>query len=168
MPSTLHTLIRLLRKEGSTVSFAESCTGGKLSSLLTEQSGVSDVFMGSVVSYSNQAKKDLLDVSAESLASEGAVSETVAKQMARGVRKKLRTDWAVAITGIAGPTGATPQKPVGMVCFGVAGPGKDSSKDESVFEDSVTRQFEGDRVSIQKQSAEYAMEFLANSLGKNR
>jgi PncC family amidohydrolase len=159
MPSTLHTLIRLLRKEGSTVSFAESCSGGKLSSLLTEQSGVSDVFMGSVVSYSNQAKKDLLDVQAESLASEGAVSETVAKQMAQGVRKKMRTDWAVSITGIAGPTGATPQKPVGMVCFGVAG---------SEFEDSVTRQFEGDRVSIQKQSAEFAMEFLASSLEKSQ
>ena len=88
----LQELIRSLRNQKLTVSFAESCTGGALSSFLTEQAGVSDIYLGSVVSYSNEAKVDLLGVRRDTLMQEGAVSESVARQMAHGVRRQLKTD----------------------------------------------------------------------------
>ncbi len=123
------------------MGFAESCTGGALSAFLTEQPGVSDIYLGSVVSYSNEAKVDLLGVRRDTLMQEGAVSEAVARQMAQGVRRQLKTDWSVAITGIAGPTGGTPGKPVGTVCFAIAGPN---------FEESRKEFFSGNRKDIQR------------------
>lgn len=153
----LQELIRSLRNQKLTVGFAESCTGGALSAFLTEQSGVSDIFLGSVVSYSNEAKVDLLGVRRDTLMQEGAVSETVARQMAHGVRRQLKTDWSVAITGIAGPTGGTPSKPVGTVCIAIAGPG---------FEDSRKELFSGDRKTIQMTSVDYAVAWLSSVLDK--
>lgn len=153
----LQELIKSLRDQKLTVGFAESCTGGALSAFLTEQPGVSDIFLGSVVSYSNEAKMDLLGVSRDTLMQEGAVSEAVARQMAHGVRRQLKTDWSVAITGIAGPTGGTSGKPVGTVCFAIAGPGFESSRKEF---------FSGDRKVIQQQSVDCAVSWLAEVLGK--
>ena len=154
----LQELIRSLRDQKLTVGFAESCTGGALSAFLTEQPGISDIFLGSVVSYSNEAKVDLLGVRRDTLMQEGAVSESVARQMAHGVRRQLKTDWSVAITGIAGPTGGTPGKPVGTVCFAIVGPG---------FEDSRKELFSGDRKAIQQQSVDCAIGWLAEVLDKN-
>ncbi len=151
----LQELIRSLRDRKLTVGFAESCTGGALSAFLTEQPGISDIFLGSVVSYSNEAKVDLLGVRRDTLMQEGAVSEEVARQMAHGVRRQLKTDWSVAITGIAGPTGGTPGKPVGTVCFAIAGPN---------FEASGKEFFSGDRKGIQQASVDHAVLWLCKIL----
>ena len=113
---------KLLQEKGETLSVAESCTGGGLGSMLTSVSGSSAYFMGGVISYDNQVKISLLGVSPEDLAQVGAVSDTVAKQMAQGVRSRLGTTWALSITGIAGPGGGTESKPVGLVYIGLAGP----------------------------------------------
>ncbi len=111
-----------LRAKGQTLAVAESCTGGGLGQMLTETAGSSDYFMGGIISYANRVKVDLLGVDPEVLATEGAVSEMVARQMAAGVKSKLATDWGVSITGIAGPGGGTDAKPVGLVYIGIAAP----------------------------------------------
>ncbi|WP_413289966.1 CinA family protein [Bdellovibrio sp. HCB337] len=149
-------LLQLLRTRKFTIGFAESCTGGLLSATLASQAGVSDVFKGSVVSYANEAKMDLLGVQASTLKAEGAVSEAVARQMAQGTRKQLKVDVSVAITGIAGPTGGTPDKPVGTVCFAVAGPG--------VAEVAQRKQFSGNRSEVQEASVRFALEYLILNL----
>jgi PncC family amidohydrolase len=154
----LQELLALLRSRKLTVGFAESCTGGLLSATLTSLSGVSDVFMGAVVSYSYEAKMDLLGVQASTLKNEGAVSESVALQMAQGARKQLKVDIALAITGIAGPTGGTPDKPVGTVCFAVGGPG--------LAESALRKHFSGDRTEVQKASVHFALEYLISVLKK--
>jgi nicotinamide-nucleotide amidase len=105
----------LLRRAGLTVSLAESCTGGLLGNRLTDVSGSSDYFVGGVVAYSNSIKNRILGVSQEILDNFGAVSEPCAKAMAKGVRELYQTDISISITGIAGPTGGTPEKPVGTV-----------------------------------------------------
>lgn len=105
---------------GRTVATAESCTAGLLTARLTERPGSSEYVAGGVVAYSNAAKTDLLDVDAALIDEHGAVSEPVADAMAGGALRRFRADVAVAITGIAGPGGATPAKPVGTVCFAVA------------------------------------------------
>lgn len=112
----------LLRRDQQTLSVAESCTGGGLGQMLTEISGSSDYFWGGVISYDNSVKINLLGVNAEDLAKFGAVSATVAEQMALGVRSRLGTSWGLSITGIAGPTGGTETKPVGLVYIGLAKP----------------------------------------------
>lgn len=105
----------ILEKKGLTISTAESCTGGNISHLITSVPGSSRYFKGSVVSYSNDVKKDVLSVSVESLDKFGAVSEDVAREMVVGVQKILKTDCAIAVTGIAGPDGGSKEKPVGTV-----------------------------------------------------
>ena len=112
----------LLREQGKTVSTAESCTGGLIAHKLTSISGSSDYFLGSVVAYANEIKMDSLGVSEQNLIDFGAVSEQVVIQMADGVKKRLKTDYAVATSGIAGPNGGTSEKPVGTVWIAVAGP----------------------------------------------
>ena len=111
-----------LKARGLTIATAESCTGGKLASLLNKHAGSSAFYMGSVVAYDNRVKEQVLDVSAEDLKTHGAVSEEVVKQMANGVRNLLRTDFAIATSGIAGPDGGTSEKPVGTVWIGWATP----------------------------------------------
>jgi nicotinamide-nucleotide amidase len=113
----------LLRSSGETLSIAESCTGGGLGQMLTEIPGSSDYFWGGVIAYDNSVKLGLLGVNPEDLEKFGAVSATVAEQMAAGVKNRLSTTWGLSITGIAGPTGGTKAKPIGLVYIGLAGPG---------------------------------------------
>ena len=113
---------KLLLKRGQTLAVAESCTGGWLGETLTEVSGSSSYFLGGVISYSNDIKVDLLNVDRQILDRHGAVSAIVAEQMAIGVKAKLKSDWGISITGIAGPTGGTETKPVGLIYVGIAYP----------------------------------------------
>jgi len=115
-------LIKELTKRNQTIVFAESCTGGLLSASLTSISGSSQVFQGSIVSYSNELKHSLLDISEEKLTKYGAVSEEVCEAMAINVKEKLRADWAISISGIAGPNGGSQDKPVGLVYISISGP----------------------------------------------
>ena len=112
----------LLRERGETVAVAESCTGGGLGALLTDQPGSSDYFWGGVIAYYNQVKIKLLGVDPEIIEYCGAVSEATAEAMALGVKERLGTDWGIAITGIAGPGGGTEEKPIGTVYVGLADP----------------------------------------------
>lgn len=110
-------LVSYLIRENKKIATAESCTGGLLASRLTDISGVSSVFEMGIVSYSNRIKTEILGVSKELLDSVGAVSEEVAKEMSKGVCKRADADIGVGITGIAGPTGGSPEKPIGTVWF---------------------------------------------------
>jgi nicotinamide-nucleotide amidase len=112
----------LLRSGGLTIATAESCTGGLLAGRLTDLAGSSDYVLGGLVVYSNEAKTALAGVDAALIARVGAVSVEVAEALADGARERLGADLGVGITGIAGPGGGTPEKPVGLVCFSVAGP----------------------------------------------
>ncbi|MCS7239909.1 MAG: CinA family protein [Candidatus Bipolaricaulota bacterium] len=112
----------LLRARGLTLAVAESCTGGLLGMRLTEVPGASDYFRGGLIAYSNAVKQELLGVPGEVLAKHGAVSPECARAMAEGARRLFRVDLALAITGIAGPTGGTPEKPVGLVYIALAHP----------------------------------------------
>ena len=114
----------MLRRKGVTVATAESCTGGEIAHMITSVPGSSAYFKGSVVSYANEVKVNVLGVQAADLEREGAVSETVVLQMAEGVKKLMHTDFAVSTSGVAGPDGGTPEKPVGTVWIGVATPDK--------------------------------------------
>lgn len=113
-------LVELLKARGLTCATAESCTGGGVGAAITSAPGASDVFLGGVVSYANAVKRDVLGVSPETLATAGAVSSETAAQMAEGVRRLVKADLAVSVTGVAGPGGGTPEKPVGLVWFGLA------------------------------------------------
>lgn len=113
-------VIDLLRSRKQTLAFAESCTGGLIGSRMTDVPGASEIFLGGVVSYANAAKEKFLGVRAETLASHGAVSEAVAKEMAVGAREKFGSDFAIAVTGIAGPSGGSADKPVGTVFIALA------------------------------------------------
>ncbi|MDY0076162.1 MAG: competence/damage-inducible protein A [Bacteroidales bacterium] len=112
----------LLRKKNATLATAESCTGGYIAHLITSIAGSSAYFKGSVVAYENQVKTNLLGVSAHDLTHHGAVSREVVEQMAKGIKQKLNTDYALATSGIAGPDGGTDEKPVGTVWIALAGP----------------------------------------------
>lgn len=153
---TLKQLVERLQFLKHTVAFAESCTGGLLSSWLTALPGVSSVYRGSVVSYHPDAKVQLLLVPRSALQSYGEVSLPVALAMAHGARNQLGSDWALSMTGIAGPSGGTTEKPVGTVCFGLVGPGVERS--------SVQRFGLLPRVEIQQKSALFALDFLLSEL----
>jgi nicotinamide-nucleotide amidase len=131
----------LLRQVGQTVAVAESCTGGGLGQLLTTVPGSSAYFWGGIISYDNRVKQGLLGVSADDLATQGAVSQTVARQMASGVRSRLGTTWGVSITGIAGPDGGSETKPVGLVYIGIAGPGGVLEGHRYLFGNNRDREF---------------------------
>jgi nicotinamide-nucleotide amidase len=118
-----------LRASGRTVGTAESCTGGAIASLLTSVPGSSDYYRGSIISYANELKHNLLGVSEDDLNRYGAVSRPVVEQMAKGALKTLGCDYAIATSGIAGPGGGTAEKPVGTVRIAIAGPGKVVSKE---------------------------------------
>ncbi len=113
---------KLLKDKHKSISTAESCTGGYIAHLITSIPGASDYYSGSVVAYSNDIKEKLLEVSHTALISYGAVSEEVVKEMALGVRRKFQTDYSIATSGIAGPDGGTPEKPVGLVWIAVDTP----------------------------------------------
>ena len=148
----LEDLVTLLQARGWVLGTAESCSGGLIAHRLTNLSGVSAVYAGGVVSYSNALKMRLLGVPEATLEAHGAVSPETARAMVLGAQERLSVDWAVAVTGIAGPTGGTPEKPVGLVYMAVAGPGARCA---------VRRyQFHGDRESIKTQTADAALTFL--------
>ena len=140
-----------LRRRGQTLATAESCTGGLVSARLTDVPGASDGFVGGVVSYSNDVKEHQLGVPLSVLVEYGAVSEEVARAMASGVRNRLAADWGIGITGIAGPTGGTEDKPVGLVHWAVAGPG-------GVWAEH--RVFPGDRSVVREWSLNSALDLL--------
>lgn len=153
-----------LKSAGATLATAESCTGGWVSQAVTAIAGSSDWFDRGFVVYSNDAKQDMLGVAAATLARCGAVSEEVAREMARGAIEHSRADVALAITGIAGPSGGTPGKPVGMVCFAWAdrlGPLTGSVRVETWSE---TRQLGGDRESVRRQAVIRALQGVIERL----
>jgi nicotinamide-nucleotide amidase len=115
-------VLERLRQRGETLAVAESCTGGGLGASLAAVSGASDVFLGGVIAYANSVKQGLLEVPLALLETHGAVSDPVAQAMAEGVRRRTGADWALAITGVAGPGGGSAEKPVGLVHLAVAGP----------------------------------------------
>lgn len=144
-----------LREREWTLATAESCSGGLISHRITNVAGSSDYFLGGVVSYSNGAKVRMLDVRPESLDSYGAVSEQVCREMAEGARNYFGSDVALAVTGIAGPGGGTPEKPVGLVYLAVT----------SLAGTKVERnQFSGDRESIKQQASDRALALLMEAL----
>lgn len=148
-PELLEEVIVMKAKEkGLTIGFSESCTGGLLASRITDISGSSSVFWGSVVSYSNEVKIKSLNVSEQTLKDYGAVSEQTAFEMAQGARKHLEVDIAVSTTGIAGPGGATPGKPVGTVGIGVSTKHKTESK---------IYHFRGNRLSLKQRFSQAAL-----------
>jgi nicotinamide-nucleotide amidase len=114
-------VVRLLTRRKKTLALAESCTGGFIANRITNVPGASKIFPGGIVAYGNAVKKKFLGVRPETLQKHGAVSEAVAREMAGGARKKFGADFAVAVTGIAGPGGGTKEKPVGTVFISVAG-----------------------------------------------
>jgi len=132
-------LIKELTERNQTIVFAESCTGGLLSSSLTSISGSSEVFKGSIVSYSNELKNSLLNISEEKLTKFGAVSEEVCESMAINVKKKLKADWSIAISGIAGPNGGSTEKPVGLVYISIAGPNNQITNIKKIFNSTLNR-----------------------------
>jgi nicotinamide-nucleotide amidase len=122
------TIGKLLSKQGKTLSTAESCTGGYIAHLVTSVPGSSDYFTGSIVAYANEAKESMLGVKHKTLIEFGAVSEQVVTEMANGARRNLKTDYSIAVSGIAGPGGATPEKPVGTTWIAIATPEKTITK----------------------------------------
>ncbi len=147
----------LLREAGATVATAESCTGGLLAERLTRVPGSSDYFQGGVVAYSNDLKRRLLAVPAALLERHGAVSEEAARAMAAGARDALASEWSVAVTGVAGPAGGSPEKPVGTVHLAVAGP-----EPEGITHRRV--RLPGDRQRVRRLAAQWALDLLRRRL----
>jgi nicotinamide-nucleotide amidase len=147
----------MLKNKKLKIATAESCTGGLIAHTLTNISGSSDYFDRGIVSYSNLSKKQLLDVPEDILIKHGAVSEPAAKSMAEGVRTKSNVDIGIATTGIAGPTGGTDDKPVGLVFISV------STKEETFVEKF---QFHGNRLENKEETCENALKMLYNMLIK--
>jgi nicotinamide-nucleotide amidase len=146
---------RLLRDRGATLAVAESCTGGLLGGRLTALPGSSAWFLGGVVSYADDAKAGVLGVPAAVLAAHGAVSAETARAMADGARRLLGADWALSVTGVAGPGGGTAAKPVGLVHIGCAGPGGTASAEH---------RFRGDRAAVRERSVVAALHMLRRAL----
>ncbi len=144
-----------LKARRATVVTAESCTGGWVAQAITSVDGSSTWFDRGFVTYSNDAKRELLGVGAETLAGHGAVSEETAREMARGALERSGATLAVSVTGIAGPGGGTPQKPVGTVCFAWA---------LAAGVTSETRRFSGNRESVRRQSVIRALEGVLEKL----
>jgi nicotinamide-nucleotide amidase len=150
-------IVRLLTRRKETLALAESCTGGFIANEITNISGASKMFKGGVVTYSNEAKEKFLGVRAETLKDYGAVSEPVAAEMASGARKQFNADYAIAVTGIAGPTGGTREKPTGTAFIAVAG------RFGTVVERKLN-QF--DRQKFKRITAQQALELLKKQIAR--
>ena len=148
-------IIQELTKKGQTISFAESCTGGRIVAAFTAISGASEVLHGACVTYSNDIKHQWLGVTQEVLENHGAVSEPCVSQMLDGIQKMSGSDYAIAVSGIAGPTGGTEFKPVGTVYIGLLTPFS-----KKIFHCN----FSGSRDAVQEQSTQFAIEKLAEEL----
>jgi nicotinamide-nucleotide amidase len=146
----------LLRGRGLRLAVAESCTGGLVTSRMTDEPGSSDYVERAIVAYSNRSKTEVLGVPADQIAAHGAVSEEVAAAMAEGVRRLAGVEVGLAITGIAGPGGGTVEKPVGMVCFAVAGPGG--------AQRVRTVRFAGNRLQVKLFSSSAALDMVRRAL----
>lgn len=155
----LELITSYLIKNNITLSTAESCTGGLLSSKITSKAGISQIFLGGVVSYSNASKENILKVNKESLMEYGAVSKEVAKEMAIGCSRLFKTDIAISITGIAGPSGGSLDKPVGLVYIGI------KYRDEILIKKC---NFKGSRDSIRESTVQKVMELLANLIEEGK
>ena len=154
--ATMQSLVHeVMRERGLTLAVAESCTGGAIASLFTAMAGASAYFLGGVVAYANEVKRDVLGVNYDDIMTHGAVSETVARQMAEGVRRTTGADYAIATTGIAGPTGGSEAKPVGTVWMAVATP---------THTVAVMRNSGLDRGQIISRASAYAIELLYKEL----
>ena len=154
--TTAEKLVKVLTEKKMTCATAESCTGGGVGYAITAVSGASAVFWGGIISYDNSVKHRVLGVSDEVLATKGAVSSECAAAMANGARCLLKTDFAVSITGIAGPGGGSAAKPVGLVWFGVTSGG-------SRFRATVITEkkvFPGDREAVRSAAIEHALQLL--------
>jgi nicotinamide-nucleotide amidase len=151
-------LVTQLLKRHATVATAESCTGGWIAKTITDIPGSSEWFEYGFVSYGNNAKTDLLGVAAELIDQYGAVSEEVAQAMVRGAAERAAAQFAVAVTGVAGPTGGTPEKPVGTVWFAWQFAGK---------VDTECQQFDGDRDTVRRQTVTAALLGLAERVEKS-
>lgn len=141
-------LVAVYREKGMLLATAESCTGGMIAARITSVPGASSVFMGGIVSYANAVKRDWLGVPQAVLDRAGAVSAECAEAMAAGARERLRADVAVSVTGIAGPDGGTPEKPVGLVYLGTA---------TAAGVASERCVFEGDREAVRRAAADRAL-----------
>lgn len=141
----------ILTKQKKTLAIAESCTGGLVGSLVTDVSGSSVYFIGGVTAYSNQTKIELLKVPEQIIQEEGPVSRSCAVAMAQNIRKLLRTDIGVGLTGIAGPNGGTPEKPIGSVYIAVTDGQKTVCK---------LYRFTGDRIQIKQKASETALKMI--------
>ncbi|HHE6469421.1 TPA: nicotinamide-nucleotide amidase [Providencia rettgeri] len=149
-----------LKEQGKTVTTAESCTGGWVAKVLTDISGSSDYFQRGFVTYSNEAKHQMIGVKSESLQRYGAVSQQVVTEMAEGALQEACADFAVSVSGIAGPGGGSIEKPVGTVWFGFA----QKQADKTVFVTTQHRVFQGNRNEVRFQSTVYILETLLKQL----
>jgi nicotinamide-nucleotide amidase len=151
-------IVREMTHKKKTLALAESCTGGCIANRVTDVPGASAVLLAGIVSYSNEAKERFLGVRSETLAEHGAVSEAVAREMAEGVREQTKADYAISVTGIAGPAGGTPGKPVGTVFIGLAGP----------FKTIVIKNLNPwDRETFKQVTSQQALELLRRKIAAN-
>ena len=148
-------LVELYKSSGKTCATAESCTGGGIGAAITSVAGSSEVFLGGVISYANEVKRDVLGVAAQVLDEYGAVSSETAAQMAEGARRLTKADVAVAVTGIAGPGGGSAEKPVGLVWFGLAT--ADGVRTEKAI-------FPGDREKVRSATVTHALGMLTTAI----
>jgi nicotinamide-nucleotide amidase len=150
-------VLAVCRANGDVVATAESCTGGLIAGVLTAVAGSSDVVDRGFVTYSNEAKTEMLGVDPALIAAHGAVSEPVARNMAEGAVRASRASLAVAVTGVAGPGGGSAEKPVGLVWFGLTRRGRPTRTDSVVFP--------GDRTAVRIATVARALELLAEAAG---
>ena len=151
----LNDVVNLLINNGKTIAIAESCTGGFISHMITNIPGASKTFDRGFVCYSNEAKIDVINVEPEVIKKFGAVSEEVAKQLAYNVRILSNVDIGIGITGIAGPTGGTPEKPVGLVYIGI------STEEDTIVEKNI---FQTDRINFKAKVLERVLQLIKKKL----
>ncbi len=148
-------LFKILKEKKATLGAAESCTGGRFSAKITAVPGSSEFFIGSIISYANSVKQDVLEIPEIDIKNHGAVSQIVAEKMSRNVRELLNCTFSVSITGIAGPGGGSQTKPVGTVWFGISG---------LKIVKTEMKVFIGDRARVQDAASDYAIELLIKTI----